>query len=110
MLWRLRVNCLRYCYLVHSHHHAENVMFFPELRETNPAINPVIDRLEADHRRASDDLETVEAAARALADDESEPARRAVANALQALGEQLLAHLDYEERNLEATVLRLREA
>jgi Hemerythrin HHE cation binding domain len=108
-LWRLTLDCLRYCRFVHSHHNAEDVAFFPELRETNPAINPVIDRLEADHRRVSDDLDAVEAAAKALVDDESQRARRVVADALQALGANLLAHLDYEERNLEATVLRLRE-
>ncbi len=46
-------------------------------------INSVIDRLQADHRR--------------------------VADKLQALGENLLARLDYEERSLEATVLRIGE-
>jgi len=65
MLWRLRVHCLYYCRFVHSHHGAEDYAFFPELRETNPALNPVIDRLEADHRRVSDDLDAVEAAANA---------------------------------------------
>jgi iron-sulfur cluster repair protein YtfE (RIC family) len=109
MLWRLRVDCLRYCYFVHSHHNAENVLFFPELRDTNPAINPVIDRLEAEHRRVSEQLDAVEAAAQALADDDGEPARKALTDALRTLGESLLAHLDYEERNLEATVLRLRD-
>jgi hypothetical protein len=109
MLWRLRLDCLRYCYFVHSHHNAEDVAFFPELRETNPAINPVIDRLEADHRRVSDLLDEVEAAATALADDESGPAREAVAAALRTLGEELLSHLDYEERNLETTILSLRD-
>jgi hemerythrin-like domain-containing protein len=109
MLWRLRIDCLRYCYFVHSHHNAEDVAFFPELREANPAINPVIDRLEADHRRVSDLLDEVEAAAKALADDESEPARDAVVAALRTLGEDLLSHLDYEERNLEATIVRLRD-
>ncbi len=108
-LWRLRIDCLRYCYFVHSHHNAEDVAFFPELRDTNPAINPVIDRLEADHRRVSELLDEVEAAARALADHEGESARRAVATALQTLGEELLSHLDYEERNLEMTILRLRD-
>ena len=107
MLWQLRVDCLRYCRFVHSHHNAEDLAFFPELRETNPAINPVIDRLEADHRRVSDDLDAVEAAATALAEDEGEPARKAVAAALQALGEGLLDHLGYEEHSLEATVKRL---
>jgi hypothetical protein len=109
MLWRLRVDCLRYCYFVHSHHNAEDVAFFPELRETNPAINPVIDRLEADHRRVSDQLDAVEAAAKALADDDGERARQAVADALRILAESLLAHLDYEERHLAVTVLRLRD-
>ena len=110
MLWRLRIDCLRYCRFVHSHHTAEDVAFFPELRTTNPAINPVIDRLEADHRRVSLDLDAVEAAAKALSDDEDEPARKAVADALEVLRERLLAHLDYEERSIHDTVLRVRDA
>jgi iron-sulfur cluster repair protein YtfE (RIC family) len=110
MLWRLRVDCLRYCYFVHSHHNAENVMFFPELRATNPAIDPVIDRLEADHRRVSHQLDQVEEAAQALAGDDGASARQAVADALRVLGKSLLAHLDYEERNLQTTVLRLRDS
>jgi hypothetical protein len=109
VLWRLRIDCLRYCRFVHSHHNAENVLFFPELRETNPAIKPVIERLEADHRRVSGDLDAVEAAAKRLADDDSQAARMAVAESLETLTDRLLAHLDYEERNLEATILRLRD-
>ena len=109
MLWRLRVDCLRYCYFVHSHHNAENAMFFPELRATNPAIDPVIDRLEADHQRVSHQLDQVEEAAQALAGDDGDSARQAVADALRILGKSLLAHLDYEERNLQTTVLRLRD-
>jgi iron-sulfur cluster repair protein YtfE (RIC family) len=107
MLWRLQVDCLRYCRLVDMHHNAEDADFFPELRETNPAIGPVIDRLQGDHRRVSDDLDSVEAAAKTLSDDESQPARQAVIDALQALAENLLEHLDYEELSVKATVLRL---
>jgi hemerythrin-like domain-containing protein len=110
MLWRLQIDCLRYCRFVHSHHGAEDFMFFPELRATNPTLAPVIDRLEAEHRRVSHGLDAVEAAARALGDDESESARRTVAHALRALGENLLAHLDYEERNVKDTVLRMPES
>ena len=33
----------------------------------------------------------------------------AVAAALRTLGEELLSHLDYEERNLETTIHRLRD-
>lgn len=109
MLWRLQVNCLRYCSFVHSHHNAEDADFFVELRETNPAISPGIDRLQADHRRVSDDLDAVEDAANRLAEDDGQQAREAVVETLQALRENLLAHLEYEERVIEATVRRVRE-
>ncbi|HEX3561837.1 MAG TPA: hemerythrin domain-containing protein [Solirubrobacterales bacterium] len=110
MLWRLQVDCLRYCRFVHMHHNAEDREFFPELRETNPAIDPVIDRLQGDHRRVSVDLDAVEAAANALGDNESPQARQAVVDSLQALSENLLEHLDYEELSVKETVLRLRES
>ena len=109
MLWRLQVDCLRYCSFVHSHHNAEDVDFFSELRDTNPAINPVIDRLQAEHRRVSDDLDAVEAAANGLAHDDGQQARRAVVDTLQGLREKLLAHLEYEELKIESTVRRVRE-
>ena len=70
-LWQFQVSCLRYCRFVHSHHHAEDPDFFGELEETNPAIAPVVERLRAEHREVSDYLDTVEAAARALTDDDS---------------------------------------
>jgi hypothetical protein len=70
----------------------------------------VIDRLQAEHRRVSDDLDAVEAAANALSDDETQQARKEVVDTLQTLGENLRAHLDYEELNVEPTVLRLRES
>ncbi|HEY6636646.1 MAG TPA: hemerythrin domain-containing protein [Solirubrobacterales bacterium] len=107
MLWRLQVDCLRYCRFVHTHHGAEDHQFFPQLRETNPALNGVVDRLEGDHRRVSDDLDAIEAAARKLTDDEREGARQAVVDALRSLAENLLEHLDYEELSLKSTVLRL---
>jgi len=106
-LWRLQVTCLRYCSFVHLHHSAEDADFFSELRETNPAISPVIDRLRTEHRRVSDDLDAVESAANALGDDQQ--ARKAVVDTLHALQQNLLAHLDYEELNVKATVRRVRE-
>ena len=107
MLWRLQIDCLRYCRFVHMHHNAENRDFFPQLRETNPDIGPVIDRLQGDHRRVSDQLNTIEAAARTLVRDEREPARRAVVDSLHELAENLLDHLEYEELSLAATIRRL---
>ena len=108
-LWRLRVDCLRYCGFVHAHHNAEDHAFFPELRATNPEIGPVVDRLEADHRRVSDLLDAVEAAANALSERGTADTRRELVDVLHVLGESLLEHLAYEELNVKSTVLRLRE-
>lgn len=109
MLWQFQVSCLRYCRFVHSHHHAEDADFFEELEETNPAIAPVVERLRAEHSAVSDYLDAVEAAARVLTDDDSHDARRAVADALEALEGHLLAHLEYEERSVGTTARRLRD-
>lgn len=108
-LWQFQISCLRYCRFVHLHHHAEDTDFFGELEETNPAIGPVVERLRAEHRAVSDYLDAVEAAARALTDDDGLDARRAVADALEALEAHLLAHLEYEERSVAATARRLRD-
>lgn len=109
MLWHLQIDCLRYCHFVHMHHNAEDREFFPELRETNPDLNPVIDRLQGDHRRVSDQLDVVEAAARALVKDGSQSARQTVVDALHDLAEDLLEHLSFEELSIEATVRRMSE-
>jgi hemerythrin-like domain-containing protein len=108
-LERAAAPCLRHCGFVHLHHNAEDAEFFSELRDTNPAINPIIDRLQAEHGRVSDDLDAVEAAANGHADEDGQQGRKAVVDSLQALRENLLAHLDYEELGIEGTVRRLRE-
>jgi Hemerythrin HHE cation binding domain len=106
-VWQLQLSCLRHCEFVHLHHRMEDVDFFAELEETNPAIRPVVERLKAEHRAVSDLLDAVEAAAQALSADHSHDARRAVADALEALRRHLLAHLEYEELNLASTARRL---
>ena len=106
-LWRLKVNRLHYCRFVHSHHNAEDVLLFPRLRETDSEIGPVVDKLEADHRRVSDDLDEVEAAAVRLTNGESATARQRVVEGLNVLAENLLAHLDFEEREAGPTMRRL---
>ena len=105
VVWTLRVNCFQYCSLVHGHHHHEDVAFFPGLRRANPALHPVIDKLEADHRVVSGCLDEVEAAAARI--DKDEAARGVLVAALRRLAEHLLAHLDYEEANLTPTLRRL---
>jgi hypothetical protein len=106
-LWRLKVNCLRYCSHVHAHHGAEDVLLFPALRAADPSIGPVVDRLEADHSRVSDLLDVVEAAARALTESDAGVARRRVIDGLHDLHVHLLEHLDYEERRAGPAMRRL---
>ena len=103
-LWQLKVGCLHYCRFVHSHHHAESVLLFPALRRTNPALNPVVDKLEADHDHVSDLLDGVETAAQALGGAEDPAVRSRLVKALQQLSADLLAHLQYEEDHISDTL------
>ena len=101
----LQLNCLSYCRFVHGHHGLEDAAMLPRMRAANPAIGPVVDRLEADHRRVSVLLDRVQAAAARLgsADD----ARQDVVNELGTLRTHLLEHLTYEEDSLAETMSRL---
>jgi iron-sulfur cluster repair protein YtfE (RIC family) len=103
-LWQLKVNCLQYCRFVHMHHHGESVMLFPRLRESNPALGPVIDKLEADHAEVSGLLDDVSAAAMELAHQEEAATRARLTAALTDLAAALLAHLDYEEEQISGTL------
>jgi hypothetical protein len=103
-VWRLRVNCLYYCRVVHTHHRLEDRQLFPALRSSNPALGPVVDKLEADHARVSNHLDGVETAADALAAGDSAGARQRVVDALRELTEHLLVHLSFEEEAIIPTM------
>jgi iron-sulfur cluster repair protein YtfE (RIC family) len=105
VLWRLRVSCLTYCRFVHLHHQNEDANIFPALRRSNPALEPVVDRLEADHRKVSDLLDEVETAARTLAASDTDAARNRLVSGLENLGSHLLEHLAFEEKAIAPTVL-----
>jgi hypothetical protein len=103
-LWRLRVNCLYYCRFVHMHHNIEDALLFPELRRTNPALGPVVDRLEADHRLVSDYLDEIEAAVRAIGKEDTPQGRQRIVDTLDGLTDHLLAHLEFEEIEISPTL------
>jgi hemerythrin superfamily protein len=106
-LWKLKVNCLNYCGFVHAHHNAEDRMLFPALRQANPELGPIVDRLEADHRTVSLLLDDVEAAARELSAEAEAKIRASVSEALEALSGHLLEHLDFEEESVAETMRSL---
>jgi hypothetical protein len=104
-LFQLKVNCLRYCQLVHAHHGGEDVVLFPAVRRSAPHLSAVVDRLEADHRVVSDLLDEVEAAAHQLDAAASAAARTRLVGALNGLSAHLLDHLDREEEALAPVLL-----
>lgn len=100
-IWQLKAGCLRHCRFVHSHHSHESYLLFPALRQANPALNPVVDKLQADHVHIAKLLDDVEAAAQELAEG---TARDRLVQALDTLRTDLLAHLAYEEEHIADTL------
>lgn len=100
-IWQLKAGCLRHCRFVHSHHSHESYLLFPALRQANPALNPVVDKLEADHDHVAKLLDDVEAAAQEL---DEETARDRLVTALDTLHTHLLDHLAYEEEHISDTL------
>lgn len=103
-LWQIRTNCLYYCRFVHGHHRFEDMSWFPALRRSDPALDPVVDKLEADHRLISTYLDEVRAAANLLVKEDTADSRSRVIEALNGLADHLLTHLAYEEGSIGPTL------
>ncbi|TDD59578.1 LLM class flavin-dependent oxidoreductase [Kribbella antibiotica] len=103
--WTLGTYCESYCRLVTTHHSIEDASLFPRLRRADPALVPVVDRLQAEHLIIHDVLEGVDKALVALVDGSgSIDGLRA---AVDLLDDTLLSHLSYEERELVEPLARL---
>jgi alkanesulfonate monooxygenase SsuD/methylene tetrahydromethanopterin reductase-like flavin-dependent oxidoreductase (luciferase family) len=103
--WTVGAYCESYCRVVTTHHTLEDLSIFPHLRRADPALTPVIDRLEEEHRIIHDVLERVD---RALVAFVGGPAgATALTGAVDLLSEALLSHLSYEERELVEPLSRL---
>ena len=76
--------------------------FPPEPPTPLPALNPVVDKLQADHEHIATLLGEAEAATQELA--EPGAARDRLIAALAALSTDLLAHLAYEEEEISGTL------
>ena len=107
-LWQLKVNCLRWCSFVHEHHAFEDTAWLPALRDADPSMGPVVERIDEEHRRISDQLDEVDAAAHALTERDGGDSRQRMVDALNALAEDLLEHLAYEELAVGPTLRRVR--
>jgi len=97
--WTLGIYCESYCRVVTTHHTIEDVNMFPRLVRADPALAPVVERLEREHHDVAAVLEDVDRALVAMVSDAGagvDDVRRAV----DTLADVLLAHLDYEESQL----------
>jgi len=103
--WTLGAYCESYCRLVTTHHTLEDITLFPRLRAGDPALRPVVDRLEHEHKVIHEVLEGVDRALVALV---SEPGgMKRLREAVDQLTDALLSHLSYEERELVEPIARL---
>ena len=103
--WTLGVYCETYCRLVTTHHSIEDASLFPRLRRADPALTPVVDRLQEEHLIIHDVLEGVDKALVALVDGSGDIA--GLRDAVDLLDDTLLSHLSYEERELVEPLARL---
>lgn len=103
--WTLGVYCESYCRLVTTHHSIEDQSLFPRLRSGDPRLAPVVERLEEEHRTIHDVLEGVDQALVALVEGSGD--LDGLRGAVDLLGDTLLSHLAYEERELVEPIARL---
>jgi hypothetical protein len=104
--WTLGAYCQSYCGFVNGHHSLEDASVFPHLRRAEPAAAPVLDRLSEEHIAIHGLLDRVDTVLVALVNDADDVALDAVEESLQTLGDRLLSHLSYEERELRGPLSR----
>jgi hypothetical protein len=96
--WTLGAYCAQYCRFVTGHHGLEDRSVFPHLRRSDPALTPVLDRLESEHLVIHDVLEQLDEALVGLVTAGSGTAE--LKRVVDLLSTTLLEHLSYEEDEL----------
>ena len=101
--WTLGAYCAQYCRFVTGHHGLEDRSVFPHLRRSDPALTPVLDRLEAEHLVIHDVLEQLDEALVGLVSGTARTngaATTELKRVVDLLSTTLLEHLAYEESEL----------
>ncbi|GHH46521.1 LLM class flavin-dependent oxidoreductase [Lentzea cavernae] len=103
--WSMGAYCESYCRLVTIHHTLEDTSLYPQLREGDPRLGPVLDRLTEEHQVIHGVLERLDAALVAAV---AEPQKIIeVQEAVDLLTDTLLSHLSYEEGELVEPMARI---
>jgi hemerythrin-like domain-containing protein len=96
--WTVGAYCAAYYRMIALHHGLEDSDVFPHLRTCEAQLEPVIDRLTAEHHVIHDVLEGLD---RALVNLVTDPGNFTdLRRATDILTDALLSHLAYEEREL----------
>jgi hypothetical protein len=85
---------------LHTHHEHEDHDFFPMIAKASPDQEPLIERLEREHVELVALLEAVDRSIAALVATPSDDTRRAVHDAIAAVRDTLVPHLDVEDAEL----------
>lgn len=81
---------------LHAHHTGEDDGLWPVVRQKNPAAGPLLDSLEADHRRIEPAAAALRSAGEGYAGSSGDDARADLVVALDDLAAVLFPHLDRE--------------
>ncbi|WP_406115137.1 LLM class flavin-dependent oxidoreductase [Streptomyces sp. NBC_01014] len=103
--WTLGSFCTAYSRTLTTHHTIEDQYMFPELREKQASLTPVVERLEHEHEIIAETLARLDAALVTLVQDEGHISE--VQDLTDVLGRILLSHLGYEEEELVEPLDRL---
>ncbi|MPZ25090.1 MAG: LLM class flavin-dependent oxidoreductase [Micromonosporaceae bacterium] len=103
--WTLGAYCEGYCRIVTAHHTLEDAQMFPQLRQADHRLGPVVDRLAEEHEVIAGVVEQVDAALVAMVGGTGRVAQ--LRAAVDLLADTLLSHLSYEERVLVKPLARL---
>jgi hypothetical protein len=100
--WTVGGLCQRQCVALLEHHLAEDGSIFPHLRRRQPSLQPVLNRLAAEHNVIGEVLEDIDAALIHLAQNPTELGP--ISDVVDLLTDTMLSHFAYEERELVASV------
>lgn len=103
--WTVGAYCATYCRVLTTHHTIEDQVMFPRLRQADPRLAGVVDRLEVEHTVIHGALAELDRALVGFVGPGHDAA--GLAQAVDVLTDTLLSHLSYEERELVEPLARL---
>ena len=103
--WTLGAFCAAYCRVVSVHHAIEDQSLFPDLKQADQSLGPIIERLQHEHEGIARVLGDIDAALVAMVEDDERLDDAQIA--VDHLSDALLAYLKYEEDQLLEPIGRL---